>query len=203
MHLTLEDMVTHLMRRLDDVERRLNNSVRHGKVTDVDAKKRICRLAIGGTDDEPFKSPWMPYGQIAGALKIHSPPSVGQNMTAFSPSGDFRQATAMPFTWNDDNPSPSDKPDEHVLTIGNVKITVKNDLVEVDVGNAKFTEKNGSIELTVGGSTIAIDAGSIETIATAVATVGKTWLGQENRGERIGPLVETVGGPAKFTFAKT
>lgn len=186
MHLTLEDMLAALFRRVNDVERRLDNSARHGVVSDVDAAKHLVRLKIGGTDDDPQKSPWIPYGQIAGAMKVHSVPSVGQNMTAFSPTGDHRQAIALPFTWNNDNPSPSQNADEHVITFGNLKIVAKAD----------------SLSIAVGSSEIAFDESSINVIAGTIITVGKTYLGQENKGETKGPLVETVGGPAKITFAK-
>lgn len=139
MLLTLEAWIADLHRRLIDVERRFDNSTRHGVVSDVDAEKHLVRLKIGGTDDEPLKSPWLPYGQIAGAMKVHSPPSEGQNMTLFCPAGDFRQAVALPMTWNDANPSPSKAKDEHVLAFGDVRITIKSGSFEVAVGETRLS----------------------------------------------------------------
>lgn len=138
MLLTVEAIISDLRRRMIDLERRFDNSARHGVVSDVDAEKHLVRLKIGGTDDEPMKSAWVPYGQIAGAMKVHSPPSLGQNMTLMCPTGDFRQAIAMPFTWNNDNPSPSTKKDEHVLTFGSVKITLKSDSMTLAVGDNRI-----------------------------------------------------------------
>lgn len=134
----VEDHVVRLERRIVELEQRADKMVRHGPVTDVDAEKHLVRLRIGGTDAEPKKSPWTPYGQIAGAMKVHSPPSVGQNMTMFSPTGDFRQAVTLPMTWNNANPSPSQKKDEHILKFGKVTITIKSESLTFDVDGSKI-----------------------------------------------------------------
>ena len=123
-----------LRRRIADLERRQENSARHGAVTDVDAEKQLVRLAIGkGPDGTVQKSAWIPYGQFAGALKVHTPPTVGQNMSMFAPGGSIEQAVALPFTWNDDNESPSDKEDENVITYGDVRLTLKEDHIRIEI----------------------------------------------------------------------
>lgn len=157
----LEDIIARLDRRVIDLERRLDNTVRHGVVSDVDAAKQVARLKIGGTDEEPMKSAWVPYAQIAGAMKVHSPPSVGQNMTLLMPTGDIRQALAVPFTWNNANPSPSNKLDEHIMKFGDVTVTVKAD----------------SLTLAVGGSQIVITKDKIVSTAKDIKDVGRSHLG--------------------------
>lgn len=137
--------IAALVTRVAELERRNSNAFRHGTVVEVDPEKQLVRLQIGGTDQEPFKSPWVPYAQIAGAMKVHSPPSVGQTMTMLNPGGDFRQGIAMPMTWSDQNKSPSDKGDEHVLTFGNVNITIKD-------GSLKVTVGGHSVEITGDGT---------------------------------------------------
>lgn len=133
--MSLASRIADIVDRLASLERRVETATRHGTVTDVDAARQMVRLEIGrGRDGAVQKSPWVRYAQVAGALKLHSPPSVGQVMTLFSPGGEMRQGVAMPFTWSDENPSPSDDPDEHKLTIGDVEIRVKPDLVEVRKG---------------------------------------------------------------------
>jgi phage baseplate assembly protein V len=200
-----------LLRDVADLKRRLDTTVRHGTVTDVDAKKQRVRLSIGGTEDKPHKSPWVPYGQIAGALKVHTPPSVGQQMTLFAPTGDFRQSVALPFTWSDDNKSPSDKPDEHVLTFENVTVTIKKDSLKVTVGDASIEITKDSIlaiakevfRSTVGDAEIEQKSAAINVVAGKIHAVGSTYLGVDSKGEAPGDLVEVVTDiPSKKTYAK-
>jgi phage baseplate assembly protein V len=150
-----------LMREVADLKRRVDNVVRHGVVSDVDAEKQLVRLKIGGTDAEPFKSPWLPYAQIAGALKVHTPPSVGQQMTLVAATGDFRQALALPMTWSNQNQSPSTKKDEHVLTFGKIRIVAKSDNLKVSVGDS-------SVEIT---------ENKIVSKSEKIKDVGKSYLG--------------------------
>jgi len=136
----LEDILTEMSRRLSSLERRVAGMVRHGTVSDVDISKGLARLSFGDGDAGEFKGPWVPYAQTAGALKVHTPPSVGQQMTMISPTGDLRQAIAVPMTWSDQNPSPGQSADP-VLTYGDVKLTVTKSSVTIEVGgfSAKFT----------------------------------------------------------------
>lgn len=127
--------LANLRKRIADLERRQENSFRHGAVTDVDAEKQLVRLAIGkGVDGTVQKSAWIPYGQFAGALKVHTPPTVGQNMSMFAPGGSLEQAVALPFTWNEANASPSDQEDENVITYGDVRLTLKADHIRIEIG---------------------------------------------------------------------
>ena len=138
--------LVELVSRVAEVERRLASMVRHGEVLDVDAKRHRVRISLGeGEDGRPVPGPWVPHAQIAGAMKIHSMPSKGQNMTMICPGGDFRQAVALPLTWSDQNKSPSEKEDEHVLTFGSVSITIKDKSVKVEVGGH-------SVEITDAGT---------------------------------------------------
>ncbi|MBI1649874.1 phage baseplate assembly protein V [Hyphomicrobium sulfonivorans] len=140
--------------RVAELERRQANNFRHGTVEEVDAKKQLMRMRLGeGEDGQPFLGPWVPYAQIAGALKVHTPPSKGQQMTMISPTGDMRQAIALPMTWSDQNKSPSDKEDEHVLTFGDVRIEIKEKGLKLTVGDHSIevtgegtTYSNGKIE---------------------------------------------------------
>ena len=132
-------LVAKLMRRVSDLERRLENGIRHGTVKQVDAEKHQCRLVIGlDASGSEQLSPWIKYGQVAGDYKFHNPPSVGQTMTLLSPGGDFTQAVAVPLTWSNQNKSPSDKPDEHVVTFGDLKITRRKKEMILEVGKTKI-----------------------------------------------------------------
>ena len=116
-------------------EARGANSLRPGVVTHVDVSNPAAprvRLRLGGTEAEPFLSPWVPFGQSAGALKLHSP----QQMVLHAPSGVWEQGYAQPLGFSQAQPSPSSSADEHVLTFGEVRIELGLDRLEFQVGPA-------------------------------------------------------------------
>lgn len=149
----MSDTLVELFRRVADMERRQANMVRHGTVAEVDPAKGRMRLKIGeGAGGSPFLSPWVPYAQVAGALKVHAPPSVGQQMTMFSPTGDVRQAVAMPMTWSDQNAAPSQSGSENVITFGSCRIELKGDEVLISGPKIRFVSGGHSQEITGAGS---------------------------------------------------
>jgi phage baseplate assembly protein gpV len=173
--------------------------MRHGTVEQVDAKKQRLRIRLGeGDEGAPFLGPWVPYAQIAGDLKLHAPPSKGQQMTMLNPTGDFRQAVAIPLTWSDRNQSPSEKPDEHVLTFGSVRVTLKESELEFKVGNdARLLMTADKIVAEVGQTKLGVKS-------AAVYSVKATRLGLDDEGEAdsVKPKVMTASGIAKQTEAK-
>ena len=131
----LQTAVTELRSSHADLEARMGRTFRKGQVTDVDAINHIYRQEVGVDDDgNPVKSPWLPYSQIAGALKVHSPPSIGEQYMMIAPDGDHSQALGFPHGWSDSNPSPSTDPAADVSVRGNVMRTVKDGLHLLAVG---------------------------------------------------------------------
>lgn len=145
--------LVELASRVAELERRFSGTMRHGTVEEVDPAKQIIRLNFGESDDgKPFLSPWIPYAQTAGALKVHTPPSKGQQFTLLSPTGDWQQAVAIPLTWSDKNKSPSQKGDENVLTFGQVKGTIKEKLVETKVGGTTVKQTDSDLKINTSGT---------------------------------------------------
>lgn len=144
--------LAELVAKVAELERRMSGMVRHGTVHSVDPAKQTVRMVIGEGDDGPVLSPPIPYGQQAGALKVHTPPTVGQQMTAFAPSGDPQQAVAMPFTWSNQNQSPSQAGDQNVITFAGMRI-------ELTAGGLKITKGGMTTELT--GSGVKVTAGGV------------------------------------------
>lgn len=141
-----------LFERLGEHERRLAGSQWVGKVHQVDADKHQVRVVLGKDDDgEKVLSPWVPVGQTAGALKLHSLPSVGQVMEIRSEAGDLEQGAAHPYHWTEENPSPSKNGDEHVMTFGDVKIEVRGNEIVVNVPRLFVKCGGTTLELTGGG----------------------------------------------------
>lgn len=146
--------LSELAARVADLERRMAGTMRHGKVEEVDTKKQLVRLNFGkDVEGKPFLSPWVPYAQVAGAMKIHTPPSKGQQMTLMAPNGDWAQAVSVPMHWSNANKSPSDKGDEHVTTFGDTTITHKGGSIEWKIGG---------VTVTFSGSGVTIKGGRVE-----------------------------------------
>lgn len=166
--------LVELASRVAELERRFSGTMRHGTVEEVDAATQIVRMNFGkDVDGKPFLSPWIPYAQIAGALKVHTPPSKGQQFTMLSPTGDWQQAVALPMTWSDQNTSPSSNGDENVLTYGNVRATIKDDLTQVHVGGTEFEITSGRVLIKVGGVTVEITGGGVSITGGRVEHNGK------------------------------
>lgn len=145
-----------LLYRITALERRVAGMIKHGPVKEVNAAEGWVRFDFGEGDNGTFLSPKVHYAQMAGDMKFHNPPSVGQQMTYFAPGGDPRQAIALPMTWSDQNQSPSDKGDEHVMTFGDVRIAING----------------GSIEMTVGGNGFVLDSSEMRMTTTLRAKGG-------------------------------
>ena len=162
--------LVELAARVTDMERRMASVIRHGTVAEVDAERQRVRINFGpahGGNGE-FLSPWIPYAQFSGALRVHTPPTVGQQLTAMSPTGDFQQAVAVPLTHHAGNPSPSTEGDENVITYGNVRMTLADDLVLVDVGGSIFKMTSAGIRLETNGSSVELNAAGVSVTGTRI-----------------------------------
>ncbi len=134
------DLFRSILAKLAEIERRIAGTDIRGRVTDVDAEKAKARIMIGEDEDgKPVKSPWLPYTQKAGAMKIHSAPSVGEIMAARSSDGDLEQGVLEPFHWSEDNKAPSKNKDEHILKFGDVELTITASGVSATIGGVSFS----------------------------------------------------------------
>lgn len=166
-----------LASRLAELERRAAQTDRYGTI----AERRISggqvevRAKIGtGTDGADLLSPWVPWKQQAGAVKVQISPTVGQQVRLHAPYGEFRQAAAEPYTWSTANAPPSQNLDDNVLTVGNVRIEFKDGLLKMTVGGAALEMTTGGIKATVGGVTHEITSDGIETTGGTIKHDGKS-----------------------------
>lgn len=166
--------VVEIVARVAELERRVTGMVRHGTVAEVDTSGHRVRIKLGDSEDGgDFLSPWVPYSQMAGALKAHIPPAPGQQFTLIAPTGDWQQAVAMPLTWSNANASPSQAGDENVLTYGNVRMTLKDDLVRTVVGGLTFELTSEKAEIAIGGVTFKVSGAGVEITGGQVKHDGK------------------------------
>lgn len=187
--------LSDLFMRVSDLERRMANTVRHGTVHEVNAAEGWVRIDLGDGDNGKHLSAKIPYAQVAGALKVHAPPSVGQQMTMIAPGGDAAQALAVPFTWSDSNASPGTTGDEHVLTFGSARVELKGSELVVHVGGFTLALSASAATFTVGGVTHTISGGGVDTTGGSVKHDGKN-IGSSHIHGDVTPGPSNTGVPA-------
>jgi phage baseplate assembly protein gpV len=143
--MSLEHVLNQLLARIAGLERRIANMIRHGPVDSVDPSKGTARLLFKESGGKKFLSPPVPYSQMAGALKIHAPPSVGQQLTMICPNGDAKQGLILPCTWSNQNSSPSSKGDENMLTFGPWTISLDGSKLKITGPDVEVT---GNVKVT-------------------------------------------------------
>lgn len=139
------NLIERLIMRVEELERRLNNVVREGRVTDVDAAKGLIRLALAeGESGETVKSPWVRPSENAGSLQTWALPSEGQWMKLFSPGGEIgKNSMALSHSWANDKGQPSSDGSEPMLKSGSSEIRLKDGQVTI---NATKIVLNGAVE---------------------------------------------------------
>jgi phage baseplate assembly protein gpV len=155
--------ILQLLARIAELERKLDSMFRHGPVHDrktIDGRWFV-RLKIGGTDDDPFLSPWIPYSSANGGpqgLNVHRVPAQGEQLTMLSPAGDPRQAVAVPLFWSDDHPAPSDEADALVVTHPLFRLEIENGVLTIECERFNLKGRDGSgISMVDGKLTLKAD----------------------------------------------
>ena len=204
-----------VLTRVAEVERKLDSIFRHGPVHE---RKKIdgrwfVRLKIGGTEQESFLSPWIPYSSPNGGaqgLNVHRVPASGEQLTMLSPAGDFRQAVATSLFWSDDHPPPSEDEDAVTITHPKFRLDLKDGTLKietsenVDIKSNQIVKLNAgdTITLRVGESEIEINGEAISIKAEDVIILKRVFVGMDTKNEKIPIKILTVAGPAKQAFSK-
>lgn len=113
------DQFTEMLRRMADIERRINNVVRHCRVKSVDVKKGTHRVVYAlDPDGQEVESHDIQWQEQAGEIRTWTPPSVGQSMLLISPGGQIGiNSFTIAGTYSDTYPQIHDKSGEHVQAI--------------------------------------------------------------------------------------
>lgn len=141
--------MNHLARiasRLSELQRQMAASHRQGTVAAVDATRGLVRLDLG----DGMLSPWIPYVQTAGALRVHSPPSAGQLMAMIAPSGETEQGFATALSFGAGNVPPSTAPDQHVIAFGDVLLTLSAEGLTAVIGGVTLSVTADGVAITGG-----------------------------------------------------
>lgn len=111
-----------LLRRVEELERRINNTVREGRVEEVDAQKGY-RVAIAESDDGPVKTTWIKGGENAGSLTTWAPMKKGQKVKLISPNGEIGASSlVLPHNYSDGHDQPSQNLEEPMLKTAGVTL---------------------------------------------------------------------------------
>jgi len=195
--LEIHEALGELFSRHADLEARIERMFRKGKVTEVDATKGLYRQEIGLDDNGvTVNSPWLPYSQIAGARKSHSPPSVGEQYLLVNPDGspDFTQGLGVPHGWYDRNPSPSIDPAADVDVRGTTKDTRTASSRTIAVGGSSVAMTDGSVTIKSGGVTMTVSNAGVAIVGGEVSHNGHD-IGSDHLHTDVMPGPALTGPP--------
>lgn len=152
----LQDIVVDILHRVEEIERRIENRRRKGKVTEVDAEKGVARVELGKdpVTGQPYLSPAIPWlEQRQGFIKTFFVPEVGEQVVVESDSGDLTDAVISTSLPSNQFKRPHNKAREAVIQIGDKhRILMTEDKFEhtvphkrVNAGKIEFQNENSSI----------------------------------------------------------
>lgn len=151
----LADIIARLERRVEQLDRRLNNVVREARVTEVDVAKSLVKVEAHG-----LASAWSPWMEQAGAVRTWTPPTVGQRVLLVSTSGEPGQGIVFAGGYSDRFPAPSDDADAHVMTIGDLTITARKDKATIVLMNGGRVEvEKDFVRAKLGDSRFVVTSG--------------------------------------------
>jgi phage baseplate assembly protein V len=130
---------------LTDLQQRLANLMRVGRVHSVDYEAARLRVSFG--KDGSNVSGWVPWmTSRAGATREWNPPAVGEQVCLMNPSGQDNAGFALPGgIYQTDAPANGNEAAKVVLNLDDAGEWA------VYVGNAHIKVKNGEIKIQVDG----------------------------------------------------
>lgn len=147
----MSNPIARLIYRVEQLERKLANVVREGRVTQRDAATGRVKVAIAEGDSGPVETPWIKPAEHGGVLQTWALPKVGQHMKLISPDGEIgRNTIAIAHSYANGVDQPSTDGDEPMFKVGNAEIRIKDGRISIKVGAATMTLTDGVIELKVG-----------------------------------------------------
>jgi phage baseplate assembly protein V len=170
-----------------DMERRLANMIRYGKIIEIDHDTKKVRIKSGEIETD-----WIRWsaGRSNSRKRQWDPPTIGEQVTMLAPTGDLRQAHVIPGMYQSDYDAPSASPNkdhatysdgavieydvaDHRLTANlqsDTSIIADRTSIKATRGNGSVEVANAAITAAVGGNSIVINTSSI------TLTVGGTTL---------------------------
>lgn len=128
-----------------ELQRRLANLFRVGKITEIDRTKGRVKVEFNGVT-----TPWLPWQTArAGAVKNWSPPAVGEQVCIVSPFGELGAGFVMSGAINyEDHAAPDNRENVERIDLpegGTYEIHVGDKVLTIAGGKLTF---NGDVEVT-------------------------------------------------------
>ena len=156
-----------LLQQLGELQRRLDNLLRFGTVTELDHKAARARVQCAGN-----LTAWLRwFAPAAGQDDTEwRPPSLGEQVMILSPSGELRAGVILSGLYSDQAPANGDAAGLFRRTFAN------GDVLEYQNGNA-VVQVSGSLNATAASvdlqaDSISLQAGSISLQGDAIELVG-------------------------------
>lgn len=135
-----------------ELQRQLNNLVRPGSITAVDASKARVRVKTG-----ELTTAWLPWlTQRAGTGKNWWPPEVGEQVLLISPGGNPAQGFVLTGLYSTDKPAPSSDPNIETIVFKNGDSVTHN-----SSSGATALNVSGSLTVTAGGDISLAASGNV------------------------------------------
>jgi phage baseplate assembly protein V len=171
----------------NEIHRRILNMVRKGVVMDVDhaSLPPTCRVTAG-----ELQTSWLPWIALTAGETIEwNPPTVGEQVLVFSPSGDTAQGIVLRGLYSEHARAPSNNPAKHV------RVYPDGAAIAYD-----HTEHSLKAALPAGATMLVVAPGKV-TVRTQDATVQADVIQLD--GEVTVTKSMTVKGPFAFESGMT
>jgi phage baseplate assembly protein V len=177
---------------LSEAHRKVSQLIRFGVVTAVDLANAMVQCSCGGLETE-----WLPwFAGRAGATRKWSPPSVGEQVIVFAPSGDTTTGFVLAGFYQDDHPAPSQSATEDRTTFADGSEVI------YDAAAHTLTVNVGTGNVIVNCKVATVKAETSVTLDTPEATVTGNLTVQKNLGVTGAMNVQGQGADgAVSTFA--
>ncbi|WP_030540295.1 phage baseplate assembly protein V [Sphingobium sp. DC-2] len=155
------------MANTQDPEQQVGEAIQYGVIASVDYANATCTVTLGELTTGEL--PWV--AQRAGAARIWSPPSVGEQCVVLSPEGDLENGLVVVGLYSDANPAPSNDPDV-------IQISMP------DGASFSYNHATHALAITLpAGGTMTVDAPG-----------GTKWTGNLNVEGKLTASDDVVGG---------
>jgi phage baseplate assembly protein V len=155
------------MAKTQDLEQQVGETIQYGVIAFVDHDNATCTVTLG--DLTTGELPWV--AQRAGAARIWSPPSIGEQCVVLAPEGDLDNGLVVVGLYSDANPPPSNDPD----------------VVQIDMPDgASFSYNQATHALA-----ITLPAGGTMTVE---APGGTSWTGNIDVEGTVNASEDVIGG---------
>lgn len=118
----LMDRIENLESQVNSLHRKMNNTLREGRVKEVDGGSGMAIVDAQGI--ETTQIPWL---QRSGSIQDWDPPAVGERIILLSPNGDPGRGLILPGGYSDQYSQPHNKLGEAFRKTGETKRTQKPD----------------------------------------------------------------------------